>query len=82
VQYESYVTQFIQDSKDDPFFLYMPFSHVHTTSNTPEQQYADCQVSGKWSAEGAAVRGIPGAGNAGPPTAVRNASTMDGLPQY
>jgi len=30
--------------KKDPFLLYMPFSHVHTTAaNQPEKQYASCQ---------------------------------------
>lgn len=32
----------------DPFFLYMPFSHVHTTaSNQPEKQYAGCDFKNK-----------------------------------
>jgi arylsulfatase A len=44
-KYKDYVTKFIVDHKEDPFFLYMPFSHVHTTaSNQPEKQYASCQV--------------------------------------
>jgi len=42
-RYNDYVTGFIRDHKDDPFFLYMAFSHVHTTaSNQPEKQYAGC----------------------------------------
>jgi arylsulfatase A-like enzyme len=36
------VNKFIVDHKEDPFFLYMPFSHVHTTRNTAEKQYASC----------------------------------------
>jgi len=42
-KYKEYVVDFIQDHKDDPFFLYMPFSHVHTTAgNQPEKQFAGC----------------------------------------
>ena len=41
--YKKYVEGFIDQSKDKSFFLYMPFSHVHTTSgNQPEGQYAGC----------------------------------------
>jgi len=42
-KYSDYVVGAINDFKADPFFLYMPFSHVHTTSNSqPEKQYAGC----------------------------------------
>ena len=41
-KYKNYATNFIEQEKDSPFFLYMPFSHVHTTRNTAEKQYADC----------------------------------------
>ena len=43
-KYKDFVTGFIEESKADPFFLYMPFSHVHTTANNqPQKQYASCQ---------------------------------------
>lgn len=38
-KYNSFALDFIEQHKDNPFFLYMPFSHVHTTRNTPEKQY-------------------------------------------
>lgn len=42
-KYNDFATDFIDKHKDDPFFLYMPFSHVHTTAgNQPEKQYAGC----------------------------------------
>ncbi|GAB5370306.1 hypothetical protein AAMO2058_001481200 [Amorphochlora amoebiformis] len=42
-RYAEFVTDFISENKKDPFFLYMPFSHVHTTAvNQPEMQYASC----------------------------------------
>jgi len=41
-KYTAFVTDFVDNNKEDPFFLYMPFSHVHTTRNTPEEQYAGC----------------------------------------
>ena len=35
-------------SKKQPFFLYFPFSHVHTTSRTqPEMQYAGCSFQNR-----------------------------------
>jgi len=44
-KYESFVTSFVTDhaKDDDPFFLYVPFSHVHTTDAAqPQKQYAGC----------------------------------------
>eukprot|EP01065_Artemidia_motanka_P041875 TRINITY_DN5499_c0_g1_i1.p1 TRINITY_DN5499_c0_g1~~TRINITY_DN5499_c0_g1_i1.p1 ORF type:complete len:566 (+),score=200.06 TRINITY_DN5499_c0_g1_i1:84-1700(+) len=42
-KYKEYVLDTVDAFKADPFFLYMPFSHVHTTSGTqPEKQYAGC----------------------------------------
>lgn len=42
-KYSTFVTDFINKNKAEPFFLYMPFSHVHTTSgNQPQKQYASC----------------------------------------
>ena len=31
-KYNDFVLDFIEKSHADPFFLYMPFSHVHTTA--------------------------------------------------
>jgi len=42
-KYNKFVTDFIDKSASAPFFLYMPFSHVHTTANNqPQKQYASC----------------------------------------
>lgn len=42
-KYNDFAVNFITKHKDVPFFLYMPFSHVHTTwANQPEKQYAGC----------------------------------------
>lgn len=42
-KYVDFVTSFVTRHAQQPFFLYMPFSHVHTTdSNQPEMQYAGC----------------------------------------
>ena len=42
-KYNSFATTFIEKHKDQPFFLYVPFSHVHVTSAAqPERQYAGC----------------------------------------
>jgi arylsulfatase A-like enzyme len=42
------VTGFVHEYAHDPFLLYMPFSHVHTTAgNQPSEQYAGCMFKGK-----------------------------------
>ncbi|KAL3907341.1 MAG: hypothetical protein SGILL_008917, partial [Bacillariaceae sp.] len=44
-KYNQFATDFIRDQaqSDNPFFLYVPFSHVHVTSNSQkEKQYAGC----------------------------------------
>jgi len=42
-KYNKFATDFVKNHSSDPFFLYMPFSHVHTTAgNMPEKQYAGC----------------------------------------
>lgn len=42
-KYNSFATSFIANNSADPFFLYMPFSHVHTTAgDQPQKQYAGC----------------------------------------
>jgi len=44
-KYKDFVVQFVEEAaqSEEPFFLYLPFSHVHTTaSNQPEKQYAGC----------------------------------------
>eukprot|EP00939_MAST-03C_sp_MAST-3C-sp1_P003176 g3176.t1 len=44
-KYENFTTSFIKESvaEKSPFFLYVPFSHVHTTDPAqPEMQYAGC----------------------------------------
>ena len=43
-KYSTFVVDFINKNHAEPFFLYMPFSHVHTTSgNQPQKQYAACE---------------------------------------
>ena len=45
LKYQNFTDNFLKESasSEDPFFLYMPFSHVHTTAaNQPEKQYAGC----------------------------------------
>jgi len=46
-KYSDFATSFIEDHRDSskPFFLYVPFSHVHTTApgSTMESQYAGCK---------------------------------------
>lgn len=47
-KYNDFALNFLDTHKDQPFFLYMPFSHVHTTSKTqPQMQYASCAHKGK-----------------------------------
>lgn len=42
-KYAAFVLQFLDAAAKGPFFLYMPFSHVHTTAhNQPQRQYAGC----------------------------------------
>jgi arylsulfatase A len=43
-KYNQFVIDFMDKHQHNPFFLYMPFSHVHTTAgNQPQQQYASCK---------------------------------------
>ena len=49
-KYNQFATEFISSNKDGPFFLYMPFSHVHTTNELqPEMQYCGCNFKNKTS---------------------------------
>jgi hypothetical protein len=41
-KYEAYVTGFIQEHATVPFFLYMPFSHVHTTTGSQPDEQCKC----------------------------------------
>eukprot|EP01120_Amphizonella_sp_Union-15-10_P016758 TRINITY_DN9023_c0_g1_i1.p1 TRINITY_DN9023_c0_g1~~TRINITY_DN9023_c0_g1_i1.p1 ORF type:complete len:541 (+),score=80.30 TRINITY_DN9023_c0_g1_i1:52-1623(+) len=43
-KYAKYATDFIEENVNDPFLLYVPFSHVHTAANeiVPDKQYASC----------------------------------------
>jgi len=43
-KYAKFAVDFIKQNKDTPFFLYIPFSHVHTanTGIVPYEQYASC----------------------------------------
>lgn len=45
-KYNKFVLNFVEENREDPFFLYLPFSHVHTTRSTPEEQYAGCKFQG------------------------------------
>jgi len=46
-KYNEFAMGFLEEHKNSPFFLYMPFSHVHTTSKSqPEMQYAGCAHKG------------------------------------
>jgi len=41
--YATFATDFIARHAADPFFLYLPLSHVHTTAaNQPEKQFCGC----------------------------------------
>jgi arylsulfatase A-like enzyme len=43
-KYDAFATNFIRKHRDQPFFLDVPFSHVHVTSSTQsESQYVGCQ---------------------------------------
>jgi arylsulfatase A-like enzyme len=43
-KYTAFATNFVTRHQDQPFLLYVPFSHVHVTSKSqPEQQYAGCR---------------------------------------
>eukprot|EP00934_Nitzschia_sp_Nitz4_P003453 Nitzschia sp. Nitz4//scaffold42_size132992//46093//47946//NITZ4_003391-RA/size132992-processed-gene-0.8-mRNA-1//1//CDS//3329551694//3443//frame0 len=47
-KYNDFALNFLDTHKNEPFFLYMPFSHVHTTSATqPDRQYSTCSRKGK-----------------------------------
>jgi len=54
-KYNHFATKFTEDHQDEPFLLYVPFSHVHATSGRNEhfdpqpnhQQYASCPFQGK-----------------------------------
>jgi arylsulfatase A len=48
-KYKDFATKFVEDHKESPFFLYVPFSHVHTTASgtTPEKQYSGCDFGNK-----------------------------------
>ena len=53
-KYSDFSTEFIHTYKDAPFFLYVPFSHVHATTGRtshnetlPHEQYASCQYQNK-----------------------------------
>eukprot|EP00049_Salpingoeca_infusionum_P011946 m.211356 g.211356 ORF g.211356 m.211356 type:complete len:613 (+) comp15059_c2_seq9:316-2154(+) len=47
-KYSDFATDFIEDNKNESFFLYMPFSHVHTTAhNQPERLYCGCAFKNK-----------------------------------
>lgn len=50
-KYSAFATKFVRKQAasggDDPFFLYVPFAHVHVTSAAqPELQYAGCDFHG------------------------------------
>jgi arylsulfatase A len=46
-KYSDFATSFLDNHKDGPFLLYMPFSHVHVTaSSQPQRQYAGCPHKG------------------------------------
>ena len=47
-KYSAFATDFIDKHATQPFFLYAPFSHVHTTSATqPEKQFSGCSYQNK-----------------------------------
>lgn len=43
-KYRQFALDFIDQHASSPFFLYLPFSHVHTTMpNQPEEQFCSCE---------------------------------------
>jgi len=47
-KYYNYTRNFIKRNADNPFLLYIPFAHVHTTShNLKGLQYSGCMFRGK-----------------------------------
>jgi len=47
-KYYNFSRDFIKRNADNPFFLYLPFSHVHTTRDNLEgMQYSGCMFRGK-----------------------------------
>ncbi len=46
-RYNQAIVSFITDHAASPFFLYVPFNHVHTAaSNQPDYQYSGCRFRG------------------------------------
>lgn len=46
-EYSAGITQFITENAGSPFFLYVPFNHVHTTDmSQPDMQYSGCRFRG------------------------------------
>ena len=41
-KYSYFAQKFLEEKSEQPFFLYVPFSHVHCTHNTHDMQYAGC----------------------------------------
>ena len=47
-KYYNYTRDFIKRNAENPFLLYLPFSHVHTAyQNLPGLQYSGCKFRGK-----------------------------------
>jgi len=47
-KYADFATGFIHEHAHDPFFLYMPFSHVHVTADDqPDKQFCGCDFKNK-----------------------------------
>ncbi len=46
-RYNAAITSFITEHAEGPFFLYVPFNHVHTAaSNQPDYQFSGCRFRG------------------------------------